>query len=123
MLGNTGLYWDKVSGNIAERRIHAGKKGGYFETFTQGPASTRILDLSGVLLGGNDGISCGTIDNQGVDEIKVSLNCRDDETIPYPEITIKPTDEPFDLCLNGKIKKIVVRNPVIGDAIYTITGV
>ena len=124
MFTNTGSYWGKKRGNIGDRRKGAGKKGMYTETYTQAAGTTRTLDLSGVLINNVDGICNGTITNHSLDDLTIALNCRLDETVPYPDIKIKSTDEPFDLgMLNGMARKIVVKNESVNPINYTVVGV
>ena len=58
---NTGSYYDKKSGNVGDRRVAAGKKGIFAETFTLTAGATVTRDFSEIKMNGVDGVTTGFI--------------------------------------------------------------
>ena len=120
---NTGSYYDKIRGNIGERRVAAGKQGMYAETFELVAAQVKTIDFSGVRINDRDGINNGFIKCIGPEDISITVNLRIVGTVNMPDIKIK-SGEQFDIGeFNGRIYEMEVTN-TSGAAVttYTLVG-
>lgn len=120
---NTGSYYDKIRGNIGERRVAAGKQGMYAETFELVAAQVKTIDFSGVRINDRDGINNGFIKCIGPEDITITVDLTLTGAVSKPDIKIK-SGEQFDIGeFNGRIYEIIITN-TSGAATteYTLVG-
>lgn len=120
---NTGSYYDKVRGNIGERRVVAGKQAIYADTFQLAAAQLKIIDFSAVKINDRDGINNGFIKCIGPEDIVIEVDLNLTGTVNMPEIKIK-SGEQFDIGqFNGRIYAMSITN-TSGVAVtkYTLVG-